>query len=133
MKEKMLEKEAIPEHLQSGISVDINQPFRGMKFIANKQLKADDWDKLENTIPQEECLQFVIVGDLNIHGKYAYSFLAVTDKGIYGFDDSFEGGVRKTTYDRIKKATVKRYYGNAILIFTPPEEDGERDNFLRFS
>ena len=133
MKERILEKEASAEHLQGGISVDINSPFRGVKFIANKQLKPEDTEKLEKTLPAEERLQFVIVGDLSIQSRYAYTFLAVTDKGIYGFDDTFEGGVRRVSYEQVKKAFVKRYYGNAMLIFTPPEEDGKRTNFLRFS
>ena len=133
MKENVIEKEAIPEHLHSGVSVDINPPFRNIKFIANKKLRPEDFEKLEQTLPQEECLQFVIVGDLNIHSKYAYTFLAVTDQGIYGFDDSFEGGVRRITYDRVQKAFVKRYYGNAMLVITPPEEEGKRENLLRFS
>ena len=133
MKENVIEQETIPEHLQDGISVEINEPFRGVKFIANKKLKPEDVEKLEQTVPQEETLQFVIVGDLSIHSKYAYTFLAVTDKRIYGFDDSFEGGVRKTAYEQVKKAYVKRYYGNAILIFTSGESEETRDNFLRFS
>ena len=105
MKEKTLE-ETIPEHLQTGISVDINEPFRGTKFIANKKLKPEDREKLEQTLPGDEILQFVIVGDLNIHSKYAYTFLAVTDKSVYGFDDAFEGGVRATTYQQVKRAYV---------------------------
>ena len=108
MKETVIEKDGSAAYLQSGISVDINAPFRGIKFIANKQLDAEDFQKLEKTIPAEECLQFVIVGDLSIQSRYAHAFLAVTDKGLYGFDDAFEGGVRREFYNRIKRAYVKR-------------------------
>lgn len=132
MKEKILEKELTPEYLHSGVSVDINEPFRGIKFIANQQLAAADLQKLERTIPAEECLQFVIVGDLSIENQYARSFLAVTDKGLYGFDDAFAGGVRRQPYEQIKRAYVKRYYGNAMLVLCQPE-DGEKTHFLRFS
>ena len=52
--------ETLPEHLQGGISVEINEPFRGISFIANKKLKPEDIEKLEQTLPREEQLQFVI-------------------------------------------------------------------------
>ena len=106
MKENLMEKELSPAYLQSGVSVDINAPFRGVKFIANKQLDGADAQKLEETIPAEECLQFVIVGDLSIQSRYAHAFLAVTDKALYGFDDAFEGGVRRQAYEQIKRAYV---------------------------
>ena len=70
MKEKTIEVETSAEYLQSGVSVDINPPFRGVKFIANKKLDDADTEKLEKTIPQQERLQFVIVGDLSIKNHY---------------------------------------------------------------
>ena len=89
---------------------------------------------------QEEKLLFVIVGDLSIGSKYAKSFLAVTDKLIYGFDDAFEGGVKTHSYDKVKRSFVKRYYGNAMLVFSMDESDREYvdlsreyTNFIRFS
>jgi len=127
-----------PETESAGIIV--NPPFRGNTFTANKQLDEADWAKLEKAIPQNEKLKFVIVGDLNIHSKYAKSFLAVTDGRIYGFDDAFEGGVKIHTYDQVKRAYVKRYYGNAMLIFSMDDSDKEfvdltkkHVNFIRFS
>lgn len=118
----------------------VNGPFRGRDYAANKKLDDEDRAKLEKTIPQGERLMFVIVGDLSIGSKYAKSFLAVTDKMIYGFDDSFEGGVKTHTYDRVKRAYVKRYYGNAMLVFSMDEADKEYvdltkeyTNFIRFS
>ncbi len=132
MKETTIEQEHIPEYLQDGVSVEINAPFRGVKFIANKQLKPEDVQKLEKAIPPEQRLQFVIVGDLSIQSQYAHSFLAVTDKVLYGFDDAFEGGVRQVSYEQVKRAYVKRYYGNAMLVLCP-QSDEEKINFLRFS
>lgn len=118
----------------------VNAPFRGEMFAANKKLSDEDLAKLEKTISQGERLLFVIVGDLSISSKYAKSFLAVTDKLIYGFDDSFEGGVKTHTYDRVKRAYVKRYYGNAMLVFSMDDSDKEfvdltkeYTNFIRFS
>jgi len=118
----------------------VNDPFRGKAFVANKQLPKEVLDKLEKTIPQEETLKFVVMGDLNIKSKYADSFLAVTDKLIYGFDEAFEGGLKTHTYDRVKRAYVKRYYGNAMLVFSMDESGKEfvdlsceYTNFIRFS
>ncbi len=117
-----------------------NAPFRGEEFVSNKKLSGEDFDKLEKAIGQGEKLKFVVVGDLNIGSKYAKTFLAVTDKVIYGFDDTFEGGVKTYSYDKVKKAYVKRYYGNAMLVFSADEADKEfvdltkeYTNFIRFS
>ena len=104
-------------------TLSVNEPFRGKLFAANKRLEAEDLLKLQNTIPKDEDLKFVIVGDLNIGSKYAKSFLAVTDKLFYVFVDSFEGGVKTHTYDKVKRAYVKRYYGNAMLVFSMDESN----------
>lgn len=129
-----------PAAEQAQSSIILNEPFRGCQFAANKKLEADDWTRLEKAIPQGERLLFVIVGDLSIKSKYAKSFLAVTDRLIYGFDASFEGGVKTHSYDKVKRAYVKRYYGNAMLVFSM--DDGGKEfvdltkeytNFIRFS
>jgi len=118
----------------------LNDPFRGATFAANKRLAPEDIRKLEDAIPETESLKFVIVGDLNIQSKYAKSFLAVTDARIYGFDESFENGFKTHEYANIKRAYVKRYYGNAMLVFSMDEErkefvdlSKEYVNFIRFS
>ena len=54
MSEKTMEVETSAEYLQSGVSVDINPPFRGIKFIANKKLDANDTEKPEQVISLEE-------------------------------------------------------------------------------
>ena len=126
--------------LREGVSITVNPPFRGRQYAANKKLTEDDLAKLEKAIPAEEKLQFVVIGDLNIKSRYARSMLAVTDKLIYGFDEGFEGGMKTHTYDRVKRAYVKRYYGNAMLIFSMDESEKEfvdltkeYVNFVRFS
>ena len=85
----------------------VNPAFRGNVFAANKKLDE---------------------GDLSINSKYAKSFLAVTDKLIYGFDDAFEGGVKIHSYDKVKRAFVKRYYGNAMLVFSMDEATASVDS-----
>jgi len=136
MKEETIIKETTAEYLQEGVSVDVNPPFRGTKFIANKGLDREDLEKLENAIPAQEQLLIVIVGDLNIKNHYARSVLAVTDKKLYGFDDTIDGGVRQESIDTISRCYVKRYYGNAMLVLTlaeGEETDKKPVNFLRFS
>ena len=118
----------------------VNKPFRGRQFAANRALSDTDILKLEKNIPEDETLLFTVSGDLSIKSRYSDTFLAVTDKHIYGFDDTFDGGVRVHSYDKVKRAAVKRYYGNAILIFSMDESDKEfidlskeHINFMRFS
>lgn len=130
----------VPEQKREESNFIVNEPFRGVKFASNKRLTDEDLEKLEKNIGKDETLKFVITGDLNIHSKYAKSFLAVTDKLIYGFDDSFEGGVKTHSYDKVKRAFVKRCYGNAILVFSMDESrkefvdlSKEYTNFIRFS
>ena len=121
------------------MSLTINEPFRDRQYAANKKLTKQDLEMLEAAIPQAEILRFVVVGDLSLENQYARSILAVTDKGIYGFDKTYTEGFRRWEYAHVKNATVKRYYSNAMLIFTrKPEEDSEdappeKVNFLRFS
>lgn len=118
----------------------VNKPFRGRQFAANRALSDTDILKLEKNIPADETLLFTVSGDLSIKSRYSDTFLAVTDKHIYGFDDTFDGGVRVHSYDKVRRAAVKRYYGNAILIFSMDESDKEfidlskeHINFMRFS
>lgn len=118
----------------------VNPPFRGETFPCNKKLTAEEWEKLETTLSPDEVLQFVIVGDLNVRSRYAKSMLAVTDKLLYCFDDAVEGGVKTHTYEKVKRAYVKRYYGNAMLVLSMDDSDREfvdltkeYVNFIRFS
>ena len=110
MKQKIIKKpEQIPakdepdpinvtlNEMREGISVTVNPPFRKKQFAANKKLSPEDWEILEEKIPENEQLMFVIVGDLNIGSRYAKSFLAVTDRQIYGFDAAFPESSRKDT------------------------------------
>ena len=127
-------QEAVPS------SMTINPPFRGKTYASNAKLEQAALDLLEKTIPQDEHLLFLISGDLNIHSKYAHSFLAVTDKLLYAFDTAFPEGVRTHSYDKVKRAYVKRYYGNAMLVLSMDEPgkeyvdlSKEYTNFIRFS
>lgn len=134
------EKERKSPMSGSHTGMDINKPFRSQPFLSNKVLNTEDVARLEENIPVGETLKFVIVGDLNIHSRYAKSFLAVTDARIYGFDDAFPNGVKTFEFSDVKRAYVKRCYGNAVLVFSEDDSDGEyvdlskkHTNFIRFS
>lgn len=121
---------AFPEN----VSLTVNAPFRGGQFVANKKLSEEDWARLEKEIPSQEQLQLVIVADLSLKSRYAQSVLAVTDKQLYAFDETLEGGIRCFEIARVKRAYVKRHYGNAVLVLSSGEEAEETSvNFLRFS
>ncbi len=120
--------------------ITVNDPFRGSVYAANKHLEEGQLDMLSAAIGENERLLFVIVGDLSIKSKYQTSMLAVTDGGIYGFDSEFEGGMRRHAYEDVGRAYVKRYYGNAMLVFSKDTSEGEnvdmkagRVGFIRFS
>lgn len=102
------------------------------KVLTNLPLTKEDEAKIRATIGDEE-LKFVIVGDLDIKSKYAKSVFAATDKGVYAFDEAMEDGFQRKGYEEVKKAYVKRFYGNAMLILTADEDKKERTNFIRFS
>lgn len=127
-------------HRQFNGDMLINEPFRGQPLLCNRLLAPQDRELLEQTIPQEESLKFLVVGDLSMQSNYAQSMLAVTDQMIYGFDESFEDGVKTLSYSSVKKAFVKRCYGNALLVFSKDDSEGDKvdlskqhDGFLRFS
>ena len=123
--------ETDPSQLRDEASLTVNEPFRGRQFAANKKLTPQELSALENALGEEEQLQFAVVGDLSVKNRYARSVLAVTDKGVYGLDETFEEGVKTRSYADIKRAWVKRCYGNALLIFSDGED--KKTNFLRFS
>ncbi|MBR4017558.1 MAG: ATP-binding cassette domain-containing protein [Oscillospiraceae bacterium] len=118
----------ISQHQSEGISVTINPPFRGKRFVANQRLSANDWRALEQAIPESEELQFAVVGSLNIQNHFAPSVLAVTDQQVYGFDSTLPGGVRQLPLEKIENAQVKRYYSNAILMITLRDQSREEDS-----
>lgn len=118
----------------------VNTSFRGLPLLTNKQLSEQELRLLDRTIPNNEKIQFVIVGDLNLKSKYATSFLTVTDQRVYGFDPSLENGYKTVEYEGICRAFVKRYYGNAMLVFSADDSGREYidlskkyENFIRFS
>ena len=133
------ENSEVPRRNDEG-KLQVNEPFRGQKLLANKRLDDADRKLLEMTVPSDESIKFVIVGDLSISSKYAKSILAVSDKHVYALEDADKSAVRVYGYDKIKRAFVKRYYGNAMLVLyeedpgeDKPDPSKKHSGFIRFS
>ena len=107
------------------------KPKGEKELLINRKISDKDMKKITKAVEGE--IKFIIVGDLDLKSKYARSILVVTDKKIYAFDDAFDGEVFSKEYGEIKKAYVKRYYGNAMLILAEDEDKKKRTNFIRFS
>lgn len=63
-----------------------------MKEITNKPVPRQYEERFEELTRGEEVL-FIVVGDLDLKGKYADSMLVFTKNGLIAFDRSFDGGV----------------------------------------
>ncbi len=118
----------------------VHVTFRGRPLLINRSLSPEALQLLQTTVPPEEEVRFVIVGDLDEKSKYATTFLAVTDLRIYAFDPSRAEFCRVRGYEGIARAFVKRNYGNAILVFSSDDSKKEfvdlskqYENFIRFS
>ncbi len=85
-----------------------------MKEITNKPVPRQYEERFEELTRGEEVL-FIVVGDLDLKGKYADSMLVFTKNGLIAFDRSFDGGVCSIAYNEMESADVKRLYGNALF------------------
>lgn len=101
-----------------------------MKILANKPFPEKFRQKYDEIFKDESPL-FIITGDLTFEKTYGDSALCFTKTTVWAFDDSFEGGCKSIDYSLIKKARVKRMYGNAT--FDVYKKDGKREILMRLS
>lgn len=101
-----------------------------MKTLANKPFP-EKYRSLYDSFFADEQPLFIITGDLTFRRTYGESALCFTKTDIYAFDDSFENSYKKISYDTLKKAKVKRMYGNATFDLYP--EEGKRIVLMRLS
>lgn len=101
-----------------------------MKQITNKPVPRCFAEKYENCVGDGKSI-FIIVGDLNLKGKYADSMLVFTADKVFAFDECLESGMCAFEYSDIKFSQVKRMYGNAL--FRVELNNGKKKNLLRFS
>lgn len=118
----------------------VNVTFRDAPLLINLPLNEEWMARLDRVIPKEETVRFAIVGDLDSKSRYATSVFVVTDRTLYAFDPSADGGVRTHGYETVRRAYVKRCYGNALLILSEDDSGAEHPdlsrpytNFIRFS
>ena len=97
---------------------------------SNVPLPAEALDRIRKAIGGETLL-YTVVSDLSMRATYGGSFFAATDKAIYSFGEPEEEPKRRT-YSDFSHASVKRCYGNALLVLSR-EEETEPENFIRFS
>lgn len=101
-----------------------------MKILANKPFP-EKFQQKYNEIFKDEEPMFIITGDLTKNRTYGESALCFTKTKVLAFDDSFENSVKEINYCDLKKAKVKRMYGNAT--FDVFSEDGKREVLMRLS
>ena len=100
-----------------------------MKVITNKPIPKQ-FENSFNQLTKNDAL-FIVVGDLNLKGRYAESMMVFTADKIIAFDECYESGSFSVDYADIEEAQVKRLYGNAV--FKIKLKNGKKKMLLRFS
>ncbi|MFA7673474.1 MAG: ABC transporter ATP-binding protein [Clostridia bacterium] len=103
---------------------------KNVHILTNKPVPSEIQKSLDSLIEGQRLL-FTVVGDLSLKNEYSESVLAVTDKGMFSFDNTFTEGHKYYAHDDIGEAVVKRLYGNALMIIRTVT--GEKINFMRFT
>ena len=99
-------------------------------ILTNKPVP-DDITKRLDELAFNQRLLFFIVGDLSKDSMYSQSVLAVTDKGLYCFDRTYDKGYKFAAHESIEDIKIKRLYGNAIMVISTQNE--EPYDFFRFT
>ena len=99
-------------------------------ILTNKPVP-DDITKRLDELAFNQRLLFFIVGDLSKDSMYSQSVLAVTDKGLYCFDRTYDEGYKFASHESIEDIKIKRLYGNAIMVISTQNE--EPYDFFRFT
>ena len=98
-------------------------------ILKNKPLPRNIEPILEKLIGDGEMILFVIVGDLNLKGKYEETALIFTRNFLISYNG--EGSEKRFEYSEMKDVKAKRMYGNATLSAVMP--DGQREVIFRYT
>ena len=98
-------------------------------ILKNKPLPRNIEPILEKLIGDGEKILFVIVGDLNLKGKYEETALIFTRNFLISYNG--EGSEKRFEYSEMKDVKAKRMYGNATLSAVMP--DGQREVIFRYT
>jgi len=101
-----------------------------LKYIVkNKPLPKNAEYIAKRLLDEKEQVIFIIVGDLNLKGKYDESALIFTRTFLISYDS--ESGEKRFDYSQMRDVVAKRMYGNATLSAIMP--DGRREVFFRYT
>lgn len=100
------------------------------QILKNKPLPKQVESVAEKLLEQKEEILFIIVGDLNLNGKYSESALIFTKTSVVCCNGQ---DIDATTYrfSDLSEVVSKRMYGNATLSAIMP--GGKREVFFRYT
>ena len=93
-------------------------------ILKNREIPKVFLDKLENVcaeVCEGEEILFAIVGDLTLGAKYGTELFALTATRSFTMNEAGEV-TQVTKHADVKKASVKRMYGNACLVFADADK-----------
>ena len=97
-------------------------------ILKNKAIPEDAERALGRLFDEGEEVLFVIVGDLNLKGRYSESALIVTKRSVISCCSTEE---RRYVFSELHEVQSKRMYGNATL--SALMEDGRREILFRYT
>ena len=106
-----LPREKFCRMVLSGVQIKEAPPAEFFKLITEVRRVGVH---LNQILKNDEAL-FIVVGDLNLKGRYAESMMAFTTDKIIAFDECYDNGSFSVDYADIEEAQVKRLYGNAVF------------------
>lgn len=93
-------------------------------ILKNREIPKVFLDRLENVyaeVCEGEEILFAIVGDLTLGAKYGTELFALTATRSFTMNEAGEV-TQVTKHTDVKKASVKRMYGNACLVFADADK-----------
>lgn len=99
-------------------------------ILKNKPLPEGAMEIVDQMNENGEKILFIIVGDLNLKGKYARTALIFTDQCAVCYD-GVPGESTRYRFVDMSDVSSKRMYGNAVLSAVMP--DGQRKVIFRYT
>ena len=99
-------------------------------ILKNKPIPKDAYPIIDGIIEAGGTVRFVIVGDLDLKGRYAETALIFTDTEVISYCGKI-GEEKRLQLSELQKVESKRMYGNATLSALMPS--GKREIFFRYT
>ena len=100
-------------------------------FLLNKQMRAEQIEKLSSFTDAENPVLFAIVGDVSGECKYSQNTLVVCGSYVYTYDFTKDEVGPKYYIKDIAKVYNKRMYGNAVMRIEMV--NGEKHDLFRYT